>query len=121
MYYDKVQNIEGAESTVEEKKAVNDSGFSKDIIAKVGAVADKSMTVNLFKKTSVSMKSGMVFALVGVGYALWKRKSIIKYGIGGTVAGLLIGNVFGKSLVDYSNNKKVEDKKTEDEKSEQDS
>jgi len=102
-YYDNNTNVEdaiiieevGAENTINLKKGQ----YSEATIKKLEALKNKEIGNSVYEKTSISLKVGMTFCLIGISYAVWKRKNWIAWGVGSTMTGLLVGNVISKSVI----------------------
>jgi len=90
-YYD----IEDA-VIIDDNKPTN-STVDKDVVKKVSAISN-GISSDLLEKSSVSIKAGVLLSLIGVGYALWKRKSVVKFGIIGAVSGLVVANLFNEHI-----------------------
>lgn len=86
------------------------TGFDKDIIKKVSSIHN-GHTSNLLEKTAISVKTGVVFTILALGYALYKGKSMIKFGIVGAVVGVAVGNLFGEQIIKLNKINKDEERK----------
>ena len=105
-YYN--QNIEDAK-IVKNLKADGDTNsvYSQEMIDRIESIRNKAKFTNLMENNKFSVKTGITFALIGIGYALYSRRNVVLLGGLGAMSGLALGNIFNKFFTltkkDYSN------------------
>ena len=111
-YYDKIQ-VEDA-VIVDNKATTNEpkADVPKDLAEKLAQVSNKTFAGNLLEKSSITTKTSIVVSVLSMGFAVWKGKSVLKFGIAGAVGGLVLGNLFGSQIKRISNIKTNKDVKT---------
>lgn len=74
----------------------NDGLYSKEMIAKIESIRNKAKFSTLLERNKISVNMAIVSALVGTGYALYKRRNVVLFAALGGMAGLASANIFNK-------------------------